>query len=287
MSNNAVSKGKAYANAIPEVFSKKLTLALHKSGKMMQCVNTDHQSDVDSGDIINIRALDTVNVKTYTGTLTYAAQTPTNQQLIIDQEKEFTFLIPDISKKQSDIELEGNYFQEAKIQVGLTKDTFLLGKYTDVAAGNQVNHASQAITLDKDTIYSYFVELAQKLKDSGAFYRSKKTPWVVINPTIEAKLIQAPEFIHATQLGDKVLREGSIGQIAGLEVLVSNNFVAIDDVYPVLAGINEAITFVSQIAKTETLRDKDTFADFCRGLYVYGAKTELPTGLSVAYFATA
>ena len=53
-----------------------------------------------------------------------------------------------------------------------------------------------------------------------------------------------------------------------------------DSKYYVLAGTNEAIIFASQLSKIETLRDKDSFSDLVRGLYLYGAKTVQPKALA-------
>ena len=62
----------------------------------------------------------------------------------------------------------------------------------------------------------------------------------------------------------KLLREGAIGRIAGMDVLVSTNLTATaPSKYYVLAGTNEAITFASQLSKIESLRDKDSFSDLC------------------------
>ena len=38
--------------------------------------------------------------------------------------------------------------------------------------------------------------------------------------------------------------------------------------------------FASQLAKIESLRDKDSFSDLVRGLYLYGAKTVQPKALA-------
>ena len=123
------------------------------------------------------------------------------------------------------------------------------------------------------------------LKNSNAVYNGAK-PWVVINPEIEACLLQSPEFISAYNVADRTLREGAIGRIAGLDVLVSTNLTATDGKYYVLAGTNDAITFASQLAKIESLRDKDSFSDLVRGLYLYGAKTVQPKALAKMIIGT-
>ena len=47
-----------------------------------------------------------------------------------------------------------------------------------------------------------------------------------------------------------------------------------------LAGTRAAMTFASQITKTEALRSEVRFADRMRGLYVYGAKVMRPDGIA-------
>ena len=127
----------------------------------------------------------------------------------------------------------------------------------------------------------YSIDLRPRQSFSGADAVSATVrPWVVINPTIESYLLQSSEFIGAHNVADETLREGAIGRIAGMDVLVSTNLTAVNGKYYVLAGTNEAITFASQLAKIESLRDKDSFSDLIRGLYLYGAKTVQPKALA-------
>lgn len=144
---------------------------------------------------------------------------------------------------------------------------------------NTVGTESAAVELNKTTIYEQFVKLALCLKNSNAVSAAKR-PWVVINPTIESYLLQSTEFIGAHNVADETLREGAIGRIAGMDVLVSTNLTDTSGKYYVLAGTNDAITFASQLAKIESLRDKDSFSDLIRGLYLYGAKTVQPNALA-------
>ena len=155
----------------------------------------------------------------------------------------------------------------------------MLAQHANVAPTNIVGSDASPITLDKSTIYSQFVKLALCLKNSDAVTAGSR-PWVVINPTVESYLLQSTEFIGAHNVADETLREGAIGRIAGMDVLVSTNLTAVSDKYYVLAGTNDAITFASQLAIIESLRDKDSFSDLVRGLYLYGAKTVQPKALA-------
>lgn len=166
------------------------------------------------------------------------------------------------------------------------QDAYILSLHTEVDSKNVVGDEETAVTLDKSTIYSKFVELALCLKNSNAVSAGVR-PWVVINPVIESYLLQSSEFIGAHNVADETLREGAIGRIAGMDVLVSTNLTDVSGKYYVLAGTNEAITFASQLSKIESLRDKDSFSDLVRGLYLYGAKVVQPKALAKMIVASA
>ena len=261
------------SNFISEVWSQKLTALLDKSGVMMQCVTRNYEGEIkNSGDTVHIRTFGDVTVKDYSGSITYDDLTSPTDTLLIDQKKYFAFKVDDVSKAQSNIDIMAGYLERAKIAIDLAKDSFLLGKHVDVPVGNIVGTDLAPVALTKDNIYTNFVAVAKALKKASATAKGQK-PWIVINPDIEALLIQAPEFIQANQTGDKTLKEGSIGKIAGLEVLVCTNFTDTAGKYYVLAGTNDAVTFASQVVEIESLRLHDSFDTAVRGLYVYGAKT--------------
>lgn len=100
----------------------------------------------------------------------------------------------------------------------------------EVAEANIVGSDTTPITLDKGTIYSQFVKLALCLKNSDAVSAGVR-PWVIINPTIESYLLQSTEFIGAHNVADETLREGAIGRIAGMDVLVSTNLTDVSGKY--------------------------------------------------------
>ena len=270
-----------YSAFIPELWSLKLNTMLEKNCVMMQCVNRNWEGEIkQQGDKVKIITPAEVSVSTLTtDSITYSSLTPTSKDLEIDQKKFFAFKIDDVAKAQSNGDIMEAHLNNAKRAIEEVQDSYLLGLHTDVTSANTVGSESSPIELNKSTIYSYFVELSTALKNSNAVYTGVH-PWVVINPNIEAYLLQSPEFISAHNIAEKTLREGSIGQIAGMDVLVSTNLTEVDDKYYVLAGTNDAITFASQLAKIESLRDKDSFSDLVRGLYLYGAKTVQPAALA-------
>lgn len=270
-----------YSTFIPEIWSKKLNQMLEKNCVMMQCVNKNWEGEISQqGDTVKIITPADVTVSTLTSdNITYTSLAPKSQDLVIDQKKFFAFKIDDVAKVQSNMDIMEAHLVNAKKAIEEVQDSYLLAMHTDVTESNTVGSESSPITLDKSTIYEHFVKLSLALKNSDAVHTGVR-PWVVINPNIESYLLQSPEFINAYNVADETLRDGAIGRIAGMDVLVSTNLTDIDNKYYVLAGTNDAITFASQLAKIESLRDKDSFSDLVRGLYLYGAKTVQPKALA-------
>ena len=269
-----------YSAFIPEIWSQKLNTMLAKNCVMLQCVNRNYEGEIkNQGDSVKIITPAAVSISTVSDSaITYSELQPDETDLVIDQKKFFAFKINDVAQAQANQSIMEAHLQNAKKAIEEVQDSYLLGQQAYVDAGNILG-ATTAVTLNKDTIYENFVNLALKLKNADAVSNNQK-PWVVINPNIESYLLQSPEFISAYNVADSTLREGAIGRIAGMDVLVSTNLTAVNSKYYVLAGTNEAITFASQLSKIESLRDKDSFSDLVRGLYLYGAKTIQPKSLA-------
>ena len=271
----------AYSAFIPEIWSQKLNNILEKECVMLQCVNRNWEGEIrNQGDKVKIITPAEVSISTLgSDSISYSELEPTSMDLVIDQKKFFAFKINDVAQVQANSDIMEAHLKNAKKAIEEVQDAYLLSMHANVATGNVVGSDTTPVSLDKSTIYSQFVKLALCLKNSDAVSTGVR-PWVVINPTIESYLLQSTEFIGAHNVADETLREGAIGRIAGMDVLVSTNLTAVDGKFYVLAGTNEAITFASQLAKIESLRDKDSFSDLVRGLYLYGAKTVQPNALA-------
>lgn len=298
MSQNATDLSRQMPEIIPEAWSLSLNKKLDKSGVAMKAVNKIYEKDIkEFGDTVNIGEIGDVTVSDYSedesdGGVTYQRVSATNQQLKLDQSKSFGIFISDITAKQSHIkDLQSKFEDRAATSIDLSKDTFVLSAFAEIDAGNKYNSGT-AVKMTPNNAYSIFVWLANRLKNNNAIQMKNdkvfKTnqaagqalPYVIINPDVEAILLKSPDFIHATQAGDRVLREGSIGTIAGLDVLVSTNLPRSVNNVNIMAGINEAIAYAGNISKIEVLRDPKFFGTNIRGLYVYGKKVVLPKALA-------
>lgn len=271
----------AYSAFIPEIWSQKLNNMLEKECVMLQCVNRNWEGEIrNQGDKVKIITPAEVSISTLgSDAISYSELEPTSMDLVIDQKKFFAFKINDVAQVQANSDIMEAHLKNAKKAIEEVQDAYLLSQHANADASNIVGSDEAPIALDKSTIYSQFVKLALCLKNSDAVSAGVR-PWVIINPTVESYLLQSTEFIGAHNVADETLREGAIGRIAGMDVLVSTNLTDVDGKFYVLAGTNEAITFASQLSKIESLRDKDSFSDLVRGLYLYGAKTVQPKALA-------
>ena len=296
MSENAKSLNRQGADILPEVWSMSLNKRLDKSGVGMKIVNRIYEKDtINYGDTVNIGELGDVNVVDYsedveTGGLSYQRVDAQNQQLKLDQSKAFGVFVSDITAKQSAVpDLIKKFEARAKTAIDLVKDTYILSAFSEIPEENKLSDVS----LTPENAYKCLVWLSKTLKNNNAVqqpndkvFKSNQAgsgeamPYVIINPDVEAVLLQSPDFIHATNAGDRVLREGSIGTIAGLDVLVSTNLPTVDNKVNIMAGINDAIAFAGNVTQVETIRDDKFFGSNIRGLYVYGKKVVLPKALA-------
>lgn len=265
-----------------EIWSQKINAGLDKTCVMLQCVNRDYQSDADKGGAsINIITPLKVATGTYTGSIdTYGAPEGEKLKLELNQSVYFGFTVPDIMQAQTNVNIMDAVVSKAKNAVESAIDTYLFNEFQNTASTNVTGDDTTPVSLSKTSIYGKFVSLAKTLKNAGAITPNKRG-WVVIHPDIEELLLLSSEFTNAINLGDKTISTGSIGQIAGLDVFVSNNIGKNSDNYTVLAGTKDAITYASQIQKIETLRAPNSFDSIVRGLYTFGALTLNPSALAV------
>ena len=123
--------------------------------------------------------------------------------------------------------------------------------------------------------------------------------WVVVDPVFKEILMdEDAKLINADFGGDSEVRNGRLpGTIRGFRVYTSNNLPykgtgagtsaaagSTAHYGVVVSGHDSAVAVADQIAKTETFRSPDTFADIVRGMQLYGRKILRPQGLITANY---
>ena len=273
----------------PELWSKLLLRDIMNYGVMLDCVNRNYEGEIkNQGDTVHIQKIGDITINTHdeSKAMTHQNIAGTSQVLKIDQAKDFMFLVSDIDKVQANVELMTKYTNKAKKNVVNVKDAYLhaLGI---AAATNDLG--TKAVTPENiyGTLVDMFAELA-RANAIGADGKGEdgKRPYIVLPPEVVAVIKKSPEASHATTLGDDTVRKGAIMQYAGFDIKQSTN-VGADGTFNILAGTTEGITYAEQITKVESLKDKDYFGDFVRGLYLYGGLAAQPECLAKAVFTVA
>lgn len=262
-------------NFIPEVWSLKTQDNLDNSAVFSGLVNRDYEGEVKSaGDTVKIRAYGDITNSAYTRNMTISFQDLDDPMdtMTIAQQRYFAFKLDDLDKRQADLDILGGYEDRGMVSIRLTKDQHIhaIG-YAAVESdnpGSVIGSSAAPITITKDNVYDYTVQLGE-LMDSANCPSDGR--WLVIPPSFKSALLRSPEFTRATDLGDKVVEKGYLGEINGFMVKHSTNLNSSGGNTPVLAGTMAFITYVDQLSEVEKVRPYDMFADAVKGLYLYQA----------------
>lgn len=263
---------------IPTVWSSRILTKLQETLVYAQprIVNTDFQGDLSSfGDTVYAHSFSDVSVNPYTRNTTqlvYEELDDERRSVTVDQSDYFGVRMDDLDAAQTKPKLLDQIAQNAAYQLAKKLDTFVSGMYAQ--AGQTLDDAGTARVINATNAYATFVEASVMLDENEV---PESGRYAVVPSWLAAELLLDDRYFLQAR-GDAVLN-GQIGQIAGISILKSNRVPTGSSVSNVLVGHSMAITFVSQINKTEAMRDRDSFADLLRGLTLYGGKVLYPEAL--------
>jgi hypothetical protein len=268
----------AITNMIPQIWSARLLLALEKSLVFGQAgvINTDFEGEIRAdGDRVHIHSFNDLTIGTYTKnstTISYELLTDARQTLLIDQSKFFAFKVDDVDEAQLRPRVVDAATQRAGYQLAETADRYIAGLYTNITNFTATSQATAS------NIYQKLVETKVKLDELNVPAEGR---FIVMPPWVAGLALQNATFLAASLPSTL---NGAIGQVAGFDVLVSNN-VPTSGSAPVVshlvAGHAMGWTYAQQIVNVEGIRLEGSFADGVRGLHVYGAKVIQPEALHV------
>lgn len=269
----------AAENFIPKIWTARLLAHLDKTLVFRNLTNSDYEGEIQNeGDTVKINQINDISVSDYKrGTaLTYEEVGSTQKELKIDQSKLWKFSVNDIDAVQANTDLVESAMERAAYALGAEVDTDIAA----VMAAGAKNTISK-IALTVDNAYDKLVDMSVALDEENVQADGR---WVVLPPWVYGLLQKDTRFVASgAEAADGRLGSGYIGTAAGFNVYKSNNLGSDTEAATtdIIAGVNMATTFASQLVKTETLRDKDDFDDYVRGLMVYGRLVVQPSGLVV------
>lgn len=276
----------AITKAQAEVWAAEVLVSLKKSLVFAAPTvsNRDYVGEISAfGDTVHIINVTDPTVGTYTpdSDITIEALTDDESTLVIDQSKYFGFQIDDVHMKQSrnGSSLMAQALAQASYKLRDAADSYVATLMaTEVDGGNELG----AKTVDSaEDAFDLLVNLSIALDEADVPADGR---FVVLSPGVEGYLLRDNRFVAASNYGstDPIVN-GRIGRALGFDIYKSNNTPAGDSTGKlVIAGHPIATTYAEQIASVEQGRMEARFADFVKGLHLYGAKVVRPTALATA-----
>jgi hypothetical protein len=265
----------AITNMLPQIWSARILAKLEKNLVFAQpgVVNRDFEGDIRAdGDRVHIHSFNDLTVAAYTKnstTISYEQLTDSRITLLIDQSKYFAFKIDDIDTAQMRPKLIDAAADRAAYQLAEDADSYVASLYSGASTSNPDN-TIETTQFTASNVYGKFVDLAVLMDQVNLPAQNR---YVVVPPWVKGLLLQNSTFVTAAQ--PSAVLNGSIGQIAGLNILVSNNVKTTGSspvVSHLMGGHPSAIAYAEQITNLEGLRLEGSFADAVRGLHLYGTK---------------
>lgn len=270
----------AIKNFIPTIWNAAMLEEFRQAAVAAALTNRAYEGDAASGNKVKITTEVPVAVKDYKANdrkTTPDAVSTTQVELVIDQEKNFDFLIDDIDRRQVAGSLDG-FARGAALGLVEDADKWILKQIADsVEADNQ----KTATSLADNGKAAWNV-----IRDLRTILSKAHTPVggrvLVVNAEFEALLLGHDSKLTAVELAAGTpngMRDAHLGRVLGFDVFVSENLPVVNTPQ-VLAFHRSAYAFVNQITETEAMRADDTFADRLRGLNVYGGKLIHPKAVA-------
>jgi len=265
-------------NFIPSIWSASVLRGYEKASVFANCVSRDYSGEIkDRGDTIKVPKIGPVAIRDYTrgGPVSYDDVDGSTLDITIDQEKYWGLKADDVDKTQSAPAFLDGACKNAAYALRDTVDRYTAGILTGGAAtklyetGTPYNGGGDMIDL--------FSELACSLDELNV---PRGDRFAVVPPFVVKAITRT--VIDDSTSNENAISEAFIARIAGFSIFMSNNLIGDADVTKIIGGVRPAATHIIQIAKTETLRDKDSFSDLVRGLAVFTSAILLPEGLITA-----
>ena len=266
----------AFTSFIPQIWNAQMLLAFRENALAANFTNRSYEGNATAGNTVKINTAGAITIKDYAGNSRTTSADPiasTSVDLLIDQEKNFDFKVDDIDRVQAAGTLDA-YTTDAGMALAEDADKFLLSLIS-----GSVTHQTASTLSTGDDAWDLIRDL-RKVMNKSKVPQAQRV--LAINAEFEALLLEASSKITNVDKSGVAagLRDAVLGRILGFTVVTTENLPVVAKPQAV-AWYQPVVAYVSQIEKTEAMRDQDSFADRLRGLHVYGGKV-LRGGTGVA-----
>jgi len=282
-------------NFTPQIFSQKVQKFFRRASVVEDVTNTDYAGEIENfGDTVKIIKEPTITVQDYARGTAVSTQDLADDQitLVVDQGSYFAFKVDDIEERQSHVNFESLATSSGAYSLKRNYDFNVLKHIYDNAATSAANTGTDGSPIDGDAATDTLADVVSAAKtvlDGNDVPEENR--WLVAPPAFFQQLRKA-----GAKLSDQsVLADGGASQIRNGKVtdrplfgfnMYMTNAIAVSggnsanktfgssgaNEYAFLYGHMSAVATANHIAKTELIRDPDSFADIVRGLHVFGRR---------------
>ena len=283
----AISKSAGYDNLpsgnwLPVIYSQKVQKFFRTASVVEDITNTDYAGEIENfGDTVNIIKEPSISVSSYTrgGHIAIQNLADDQLQLVVDQANAFAFKVDDIEERQAHVNWEALATSSGAYAL---KDSYDGNVIAAMVSGAGTTVGSDGSGTDTGFGTSE-TDPANILANAAKRLHANDVPtdnrWFLGTPEFYEQLVNSSaKLMDASVTGDSKspLRNGNVleGKVNGFKLYMTNNFAAstTSNYYKVLYGHMSSTATANAIAKTEVIRDPDSFADVVRGLHVFGRK---------------
>lgn len=258
-------------NSIEKVISAEILRTNEDNLLANKICNTEFVGDIKKkGDSVVFVGLSDPTVYDYNGTITYEDIDDAATQLLVDQDKAFSFKIKDIEALRSSIGLQESQTKRASYLLKNEVDTYVFGLYGE--AGTTMS----AVSVTPANVLSTIAEMKQTLEEANV--PDGKT-WIVVPPFVKTKLMLAGIKF---QINNGVNGTGAVAftDELGCDIFVSNQLAVSGGNTMMLAGSYSSVAYAEQVLETQVIdRLENSFDKAVRGRLVFGAKVIRPAEL--------
>lgn len=233
------------------------------------------------GDTVHFGAISAPTVKDYDvlKPLEYEQVKIEDNSLKTDQGKYFAFYVNDTDEHFAAGPYRDPAVRQAAIELRNGVDLYVGDKMVK-EAGTKIGNVDVQRGSEND-LWDVVLDMRAALNKNGAPTDGR---FLILGPDSESAALRTPGFVKVNEAGtDNALRNGIIGRLAGFDVLVSSNAPTNAGREGIVAGTRDAVWYAQALTKVETNRSEIQFADYVRGLNVWGAHVIRPEALTSAW----
>jgi len=282
-------------NWAPAIYSQKVQKFFRRASVVEDITNTDYAGEIENfGDTVNIIKEPIITVNDYARGQTVNTETLADDQiqLTVDQGSYFAFKVDDIEERQSHVNFEALATSSGAYALKKNYDFNVLKAIYDGASTSAANTGTDGSPIDGDAAVDTLTDImsaAKTVLDGNDVPEENR--WFVAPPAFYQQLRKAgAKVVDQSVMADgsaSAMRNGMITDrpLFGFRMYTTNAIAvssgsaanktfgsAGSNEHAFLYGHQGAVCTANHIAKTELIRDPDSFSDIVRGLHVFGRK---------------